>query len=364
MKRSNRVLFALVSAAALAGCGGAGGTLHTTVPIAKTPNAASATFVVKVPAKSSNPASRRPAYITSNVQAIDFTVTNPATPGASAYTFYPLTSKSSYCTSGSSGLTCTLAVVAPPGADTFVVNLYDAVESGQAYIIATGNVTATISAQQSNTVNIVTNGVPTFAVLGAEKPYPPGGTATTVPLDIQVTDPDGNIIVGSFDMPLTLANSDTSGATSLSKTTLNQTSDETGVTLNYSGSGTAAASVTLNSTSPSYASRGGSPVLAATTVTPGGVGPAVAPAALDFAHANSAPQTLTVTGENGSTGPFSVSGCGGYVVISGTSPTFTITPVASTFSATSPAYLTPGPCQLTVTDSASNMTAVNVLVGQ
>jgi len=94
---------------------------------------------------------------------------------------------------------------------------------------------------------------------------------------------------------------------------------------------------------------------------PGGVGPLTSPTTMYFATASAAAQTLTVTG---STGPYTINGCGGIVNVTGSSPTFTITPIGSTTSPTAPTYLSNySPCQLSVTDSASNVTPVSVIVG-
>lgn len=365
MRLHSRAIALAAACIMLAGCGGAAGSGGPAVP-GKSASSAAATFVVKIPAKASvSTSSRRPAYITSNVAGIDFTAVSTANATLSTYVFYALSASSPNCTGTvSTGLTCTLAVSAPPGSDVFTVNLYDAVEPGQAFILSTGTVTQTIASQKANTINITTNGVATFATIGAGNPYPASGAAAVIPLALQIVDPDGNIIVGSFDMPVTLSDSDTSGATSLSSTSIAQTSDATGLALNYTGLGTTPAKITVTGTSPALASRANTQ-FATVTVAPGGTGPSVSPSALYFAHANSAAQTMTVTGQNGSTGTFTVdSGCTPYVTVTGTSPTFTITPAQSTFSSTAPDYNTAGTCTMTVTDSTAHATKVGVIVSQ
>jgi len=237
MTRSNtmRALALVSTVALLAGCGGgagAGGSLGLPTQPVNNAKPASATFIVKIPAKASSSSTRRPHYITSNVKSIDFTVAQPGNAALGFYTFYTLTSQSNNCTTSASGLTCSLQVQAAPGTDTFTVNLYDATEPGQGFIVATGFVSATISAQSSNTITIITDGVPTLANIGLGNPYPSTGTATSTPVTLNIADADGDIIVGSYDMPLALTDSDTSGATTLSKTSLAQASDATGVTLN------------------------------------------------------------------------------------------------------------------------------------
>ncbi|HET9030306.1 MAG TPA: hypothetical protein VFN49_09015 [Candidatus Aquilonibacter sp.] len=356
---------ALTVSVLLAACGGAGsGGTSPAIP-GKTASSATATFVVKVPAKASVTSSKRAAYITSNVKGIDFTSISTSNSTLSTYVFYALTPSSSYCTgSVSAGLTCTLPVSAPPGQDSITVNLYDAVEPGQAYILSTGSITQTINDQQSNTVNITTNGVPTFGFLSSTAPYPPVGTATAVPLSLELTDPDGNIIVGSFDMPVTVSDSDTTGATTLSKTSLNQMSDVNGLSLNYNGVAIPAANLTVSSTSPALAGRV-SPTLTTFTVAPGGSGPVASPAVLYFANPQAAAQTVTLSESNGSSGTYAMTnGCGSFANVTGSGSTYTIAPVASTFSATAPLYYTYGLCTILFSDQNSGSVAVGVFIGQ
>ncbi len=317
--------------------------------------------MVKIPAKPSS-SSRRPHYITSSVSGIDFTVT----PG-NYYVFYTLMPQATYCSSGPSGLTCTLNVPSPPGSDTFAVNLYDNTEPGLSYVVSTGKVTQTISPQASNVINVITDAIPTFVTLGISSPYPTAAVAAAVPLTLNISDPDGNIIIGSFGEPIAMATTDTTGAITFSKTALNQSSDATGLTLNYNGApiGVSYASAVPTSTGNSLAipppSSGGMPF------QPGFAGPVAAPALLYFAHATSAAQTVTITGANGSTAPFTLSttaapygSCGGYATVSGSSPTFTVTPNAATFA--TPSYNSIGNCYLTATDSNAAVLPVPVMI--
>ena len=362
-----RRVVSLVVCAMLVGCGGGGGT-GAAVPSPPDRNAsATATFVVKVPARAVSSSSRQPHYITSNVQAIDFTVTQAANSSVGAYVFYPLTPQATYCASGASGLTCTLQVNAPPGSDTFVVRLYDQTETGLGYVVSTGTVTQTINAQASNTINVITDAVPTFITLGVTNPFPASGAAGSIPLNLTISDPDGNIIVGSFGAQLLMKTTDTSGAISFSKATLNQASDATGLTLNYTAAATGVSyayvteppSLLVNSYVPP--SSGQMPF------DPGFVGPVASPASLYFAHATSAAQTVTMTGANGATAPFTVSAtagpygsCGANVTVSGSSPTFTITPTSATFAAMP--VNTVGFCYLTATSSNSAVLPIPVMI--
>ena len=372
MKRYVAVRALVLVAALLAdGCGGGSGVSSGgVIPQKSTGAGASATFVVKVPAKASG-STKHPHYITANVASIDFTVTQTANPGVSYYVFYALNAHESYCSSSGSGLTCTLAVAAPPGNDTFVVNLYDVSNGtsyGWAYVIATGNVTATISAQQSNTISITTDGVPTYGLIGLANNFPLSGSAATIPVTVNITDADGDIIVGSYDQAVALSDSDTSGATALSKTTLNGSSDANGITLSYSGATLSNATITLTSTSPSLTLEGVPPTMGTATLVPGARGVNLSPSTLYFATATAAAQTLTASGANGGTAPFNVNAgaCNGYATVTGSGPSFTVTPQNPTTSLSQgvpQVYSIGGSCSLNVNDSQGDTTTIGVIIG-
>jgi hypothetical protein len=366
---------ALAAAAALGSCGGGGGAPSSPLlpanPSSGQKSSSGATFVVKVPGKPvSGSTTKHPHYITANVQAISFSVTQTANPSYSSFVFYALTPQSKYCTGTvQSGLTCTLAVAAAPGSDTFVVDLYDATEYYAAFVVATGNIVANISTQSSNTISITTDGVPTAGLIGLANAFPPTGSAATIPLTVDVTDPDGDLIVGSYDQPVTLSDSDTSGDTTLSATSLAGSSDTSGITLSYNGAAlTSPTTITLTSNSPSLAAQGLSPTLYTTTLDPGAAGVNLSPSTLYFANIGATPQTLAASGVNGGTGPFTVnnSSCVDIVVVTGSSPNFTITPVGANTSLSQgyPAYYwTGGSCQLTFSDSKGNAGSIGVIVG-
>jgi hypothetical protein len=369
MMYSARFHAMLVASLAASGCGGGSGSSPNVpvVPPGKSTDSAHATFVVKVPAKAPAGAAKHRHYITSNVQGISFSVTDATNPSLGGFAFYPLTPTSPGCTGTvPSGITCTLDVVAPPGNDTFVVDLYDSTETGAAYVISTGTVTAPITAQASNVVTIVTDGVPTWAVMGFADQYPVISGMSA--LDIDVADASGDLIVGSYDVPITLADSDASGATSLSKMIFNQPSDTIGVTLNWNGATIAGgATITMNSSDPLVVNQVGSSVIAAAQIFPGGAGPTASQGAYYFANASAASQPMNVVGVNGSAGPYVVSNaCNAFITISGFSPNFTIAPLGTTapLSGGFPVYQSSGTCQFGVTDSLSATTYYDVMVGQ
>jgi N-acetylneuraminic acid mutarotase len=190
-----------------------------------------ANFIIKIP---SNPKKHRvnPHYVSASTQSMSIAV-NGGPP-----TIVNLTPSSPNCTpaSGSMPLTCTATVAAPVGNDTFAVITYDQ-ENGAGNLLSENTISATILAGQANNVSITLNGVIASIQLALAYPTPQGGTPTTIPLAVNAMDADSTIIIGpgSYDNgPIALADSDTSGATTLSA---NSVGDPTvAVTVIYNGS--------------------------------------------------------------------------------------------------------------------------------
>lgn len=339
--------FIALAAAALlfAGCGGSSGS--TAIPAA--PSSSSATpsaqkgavdFVVKIPAKPTGAAAlnhRSPQWITSSVQGVQISAVNTTT-GWSGVNFYPVGASQSYCTSGSSGLTCTLALTAPPGNDLFTIVTYDTPNlAGNP--ISDGTLTANIVSGQANSISIVTGGVVDNIAATVDNPYP-APSATTIPVRTIAADPDGYIIVGPFDTALTVSDSDTSGATTPSVTSIPDSATLATLTIAYNGTSLASpATITVQATSVYSGSviTQGVPTQSAFTLDPGGIGLTLSPSLLVFASNanNTAAQSFTV---GGGTAPYSATngsdGCdddgyifqNGCVTLSGSSPTYSIVP--------------------------------------
>ncbi len=238
--RSYLVFSCFIVAAAIAGCGGGGGT-GSPVPAnggASAPNAlGQAQFTLTIPAQTSAAATaRRTAFISPNAQSIAIAV---ATGTASPPPAQPvnLNASSPNCTTGTSGLTCTIAVSAPIGTDTFAVTLYGG-QNGSGSVLSTARVSGVVNAAQSNTIAIALNGVVASIAVSITNGNNliPGGYATALPVVITAKDASGATIVGAdpYASPITLTNADTSGVTTLSTTTVSAPS--TAVTLNYAPS--------------------------------------------------------------------------------------------------------------------------------
>jgi hypothetical protein len=236
--RPSPSIFACILCVLLSGCGGGGSSLPSiqsksapAVTPASTPQ--SVTVALRIPAVTSaaSAATRRPQYVSVNTQSATIAV-NGGTPVAAN-----LAVGSPNCTAATGGgRTCTISISAPIGTDTFAENLY-ASTNGTGAVLSQNTTSATITAGQANTVNLVLDGVVASIALSLATTAPPIGTPATIPLTVNINDASNATIIGSDPLanPITLTDSDTSGATTLSKTTLSTPADATGITVKYNG---------------------------------------------------------------------------------------------------------------------------------
>jgi virginiamycin B lyase len=148
---------------------------------------------------------------------------------------------------------CSGQIAAPIGSDTFAMILYDA-RNAAGHVLSTGTLTQTIVQNQANSVNVTLDGVVAALQVGLDPATVNAGTPATVAVTVNALDADGNVIVGPgvyvsvSGSPLTvyLSDSDTSGATTLSKTSFG--APTTGITLSYNGAAIANPTVTASAT--------------------------------------------------------------------------------------------------------------------
>ena len=296
---------ALAAGVTLAACGGGSGS-HNVSAIPQTPSqqqstGATATFVVKIPPKRTTAGSLRSRkYLTANVQGIEFNVSQNG--HSAGYNYYAISPTASYCSAPPlGGLVCTLPVAALPGTDTFTVNTYDAPGTQLANIISTGSITQNIAAGSNNTINIATSGVPTDIEMSVDNPFP--SAPVTQQVHLLATDADANVIVGPYDAPIALQNSDASGTTTLSATSLNSASDATALNVFYNGNPLAnGATITANVTGQGTNYNGA--YSATMHLEPQSAGVTSMPSFLSFVSAQDTPQTIQLSGQNGATAPF------------------------------------------------------------
>jgi hypothetical protein len=204
-----------------AGCAGRSGTVPASRPAS--PQSVSATFRIAIP-RATAAQKRKPAYVSASTQSAAVTVT----PGNSTTIIN--------CSAGA----CSGSVLAPVGSDTFAVNLYDGTNAS-GNLLSTGTLTQTIG-YQNNTVSVTFNGVVNSLALAVSPNLINQGSPATIAVTVNALDPDGNVIVGpggyvdanGDPVTITLTDSDTSGATQLSASSLAQPAST--VTLSYDGS--------------------------------------------------------------------------------------------------------------------------------
>jgi hypothetical protein len=358
---------------ALAACGG-GSSPSGSPALPPAPRLGQAQFSLVIPAQTSIAGRKRPKYISPATQSVSISVTGESPVIAN------VTPGSPGCTTSSSGTSCTITVPAPFGQDTFTVTLFSG-QNGTGSILASGTVSANIVLGGTvPTISITLNSVVSSVVITLGNPSPLVGTATTIPVTVTAKDNTGATIIapGSYTEAIQLTDSDTSGHTALSATTVNGPSDV--ITLSYDGSAavtsaTISAQVTGTITSVTPAIL--TPQLPATptpsptpTPTPAPTPTAtptptptpipalnVAPAALNFTIANNT-QGIGVS-ESGYTGTFSESdNCSNIATVSPSGPASANGPNA-TFNVTSVAA---GTCTVTISDQNGQSVGVTINV--
>ncbi len=189
-----------------------------------------ATFVIAVPSDQTNAKS---VSISANKGPAVVHDLGPTVPG---------------CTPAQGGqpLTCSVPVAAKTGVNTFVLATFTQAGGGGSQI-ASANILETL--KTSANVLVTLSGTPASISLGFAnaKPRECAAATTKLPLFVAVSDAAGEIIVNNnYGLTITLKDSDTTGATSLS--TMTVTSSSTQVTLSYNGD--LLKSATISATAP------------------------------------------------------------------------------------------------------------------
>jgi hypothetical protein len=250
MRRFLALATALVVLSACSGGGSSGALQPMATPLAtpaSSANAVATSFVFRaLPVTSST--TRRPNFVTANVASVTIALNlvNGNAP--------PAGRTNSVTTNVSlAGCPCTVAGPAvPAGSDQFTLTAFDA-QNGGGHVVSTATPTLAIVACQSNVNTITLNGVPVSFTIA-----PPSGTAGTAfaatAVSVTVKDTDGNTIMGAYANPVTLSNSDASGATTLATSGSDSppargllSSSDT-ATLSYTGLAIAPVTIAANAT--------------------------------------------------------------------------------------------------------------------
>jgi DNA-binding beta-propeller fold protein YncE len=189
----------------LAGCGGGAHSSSSLPPATQSRSSkASVTFIIDAPQQSSTQSAHgvRPQYLSPATASMTIDITGPTNVDETV----GLTLSSSGCTSTLASVVCTLTIPGlQPGDYTATLTTYD--QTG-----GTGNVLSeaqaipfTITAGQSNDVDLTLSGVPARTIVVPSDAWSTGGLTVGYDLlgqgahafDVYSVDADGNIIVGS-----------------------------------------------------------------------------------------------------------------------------------------------------------------------
>ncbi len=237
-RRVRHAALATALAATLGGCGGGhGGALAPAVPAKQPAQTMSVAFRIVIPQPAPAARARRPAYVSASTKSASIAVSPGTTPPVVV----------------NCATTCSGQIAAPAGNDTFTVSLFDQ-PNGAGHTLSTGSTMQQIAIDRANIVNVTFEGVVASIAVSLSPGSVTRGTAATVAVAVSGLDADGNTIVGpgtyadANGNPLTisLADSDTSGATTLSQTKV--TAPSTPVTLSYNGGAIASATITASTT--------------------------------------------------------------------------------------------------------------------
>lgn len=250
MRRLLAVLFG-IGTVALAACGGGSG--YTPAPTA-TPSAASSpaasgsiAFVFIVPPATLARHRSIVAPTGSGSVQVTLQTVNGTTTTAQA-DVVNLLSSSSGCETVNSQIVCLATLAEPSGSDVLLLKFYSGQNAGGT-LISEGTVAVTVVSGQTTKAPVTTTGTVSKLSLALDAPAELGSPAT-VPLTVEALDASGAVIIGTYATPITLSDSDASAQTSISATSLADSTAASNVTLTYLG-GAMASPATVTATSGS-----------------------------------------------------------------------------------------------------------------
>jgi NHL repeat len=251
----SRVTLVFLAAALLSACsatGGVGPMTPQTQSAFNSAHSADGTLVIalRLPRESSTQRNVHPRYISPATKGMTLDFTGPS----SLLEAVNLTSSDSHCRG--TPLTCTIDVVLPAGKYTGTVSTFDQapihgrIPTGANLLSTARHLRFTIVQGKSTHLRLALDGVPSSIVVGG---FPNASTGTALsnqPFNVTAEDADQFIIVGTYTTPISLSDSDTSGATTIAtegndkppKDVLRSSSDI--VTITYNGKAILPVSIT------------------------------------------------------------------------------------------------------------------------
>src|SRR5947209_4207012 len=231
MKRSVAILLC----ALLAACGGGGGGGSSTTP-PPPPQSGLAKLTITIPSASGTSASRRrPAYISPSTRSVTISGSGVPTTTVAVGTNAP------NCAPGSGGTVCTVNFPVPAGTATVTLATFASTD-GSGTPLSTQSLTVTVTANAVTSIDVTLNGVVAALAISVSPDVLASGHASTSSVAVNALDASGNVIVGPGNyvnaagsaVTVTLTDSDTSGATHLSQTSLTAPA-ASAISLSYNG---------------------------------------------------------------------------------------------------------------------------------
>jgi hypothetical protein len=248
-----RRALAIVALCALTACGG-GSAAPGSQPGS---GLARGRLIIAIPAKSVSERRGGRLFVSPAAESVSITVTGIAQPLVA-----DVSATSPQCTTSGGTRTCSIVLQAPPGNDTFTAILY-AGPNATGSVLGTGTVVEQVAPGVAFSISIGLNGEAVAITLSAARTQFTAGTPATTTLTVTAFDAGNDAIAGTYEYPITITNSDTTGTFTVNPSTVPNSA--TVVTLSYSGgTGAAAATISANSTNVPGAS------VAAQTVTVSG----------------------------------------------------------------------------------------------
>ncbi|HEY1976420.1 MAG TPA: hypothetical protein VGG89_07750 [Candidatus Baltobacteraceae bacterium] len=184
-----------------------------------------------------------------------------------------LTQVSQGCSNSTGAVECTVTVALPTGTYAVSVATYDQAPSGGTFssgaklLSTASNLPLTVKLGKPNTLKVTLDGVPAALAVSGIPSGSAGMAFSALGFTVAVNDAGGYTIVGTYDSPVTLSDSDKSGATSIATSGSDKPaagkllSSNDNATLSYSGLALAPVTIGASVTGATNASAQFAPTL-------------------------------------------------------------------------------------------------------
>jgi len=229
---STFVLIAIGALPSISACsGGSSGT-----PAQANAELSNGRLVLAIPAAAKAGGSQR-MFLSPSTVSVSVAVTGIAIPVVA-----DVSASSNRCVTSDETRTCTIPIAAPAGGDTFTATLFSAANA-TGTVLGIGTTTQSIAPGAPFSLTVAVKGVVASIGLAATQKQFTSGIAASTNLIVSALDPGGNTIVGAYESPITLTDSDQTGTFTVTPTSVSDST--TTVTLTYSG-GSGATSATIS----------------------------------------------------------------------------------------------------------------------